>query len=88
MRMALVIFEGCIVVIFATSLVVGSYYSIRASLNRRRPSKRWYVDTNPLNAVLFEDELTPQGLRYRTNAFRALAVAVISLAVSLFLGPN
>jgi hypothetical protein len=66
---------------FVTSLVVGSYFWIRASLNRRRPSQRWFVHTNPLNAVLFEDELTPQGLRYRTKAFRALLIALISIVI-------
>jgi len=63
------------------SLIVGSYFTIRASFNRRPgPSRRWYVTGNPLNAVLFKDELTPEGQRYRTKAFRALAVAVISFA--------
>jgi hypothetical protein len=69
---------------FVISLVVGSYFSIRASLNRRRPSRRWYVHTNPLNAVLFEDELTPQGLAYRAKAGRALLIALISIAALSF----
>ncbi|WP_280708539.1 hypothetical protein [Bradyrhizobium sp. BR13661] len=64
--------------VFVTSLVAGLYFSIRASNNRRRPSKRWYVRTNPLNALLFEDELTPGALPYRTKAFRAFLIAIVS----------
>jgi hypothetical protein len=65
MREALAIFMGCLIATFVISLLLGSYFWIRASFNRRRPSQRWFVHTNPLNAVLFEDELMPQGLKYR-----------------------
>jgi TRAP-type C4-dicarboxylate transport system permease small subunit len=81
MREALVVCVGCLMAVFVISLVVGSYFWIRASLNRRRPSQRWYVHTNPLNAVLFKDELTPHGLEYRGKAFRAQMIALISIAV-------
>ena len=67
-------------VVAIASMVVGSYFWIRASLNRRRPSRRWYVHTNPLNAVLFKDELTPQGLEFRAKAFRAQMITLISIA--------
>jgi hypothetical protein len=36
------------------------------------------VRTNPLNALLFEDELTPGALPYRTKAFRAFLIAIVS----------
>ena len=66
---------------FVASLSIGVYFSIRASLNRRRPSQRWFVHTNPINALFFDDELLPEGLKYRGKASRALLVAFISLAV-------
>jgi hypothetical protein len=75
MREAIVV---CLTAVFVTSLVVGSYFSIRASIKRRRPSKRWYVHTNPLNALFFEDELTSEALPYRAKAFRAFLVAIVS----------
>jgi hypothetical protein len=71
---------------FVTSLLTGFYFSVRASLNRRRPSQRWYVHTNPLNAVLFDDELLPEGLKYRAKAFRALLMTLISIVVALLVG--
>lgn len=80
MRMVTAIFAGCVMVAAIASMLVSSYFSIRASLNRRRPSRRWYVRMNPFNAVLFEDELMPEGLKYRTKSFRAMRVALISLA--------
>ena len=66
-----------------TSLLTGSYFSVRASLNRRRPSRRSFVQANPLNALLFADELLPEGLKYRAKAFRAFLVTFISIVVSL-----
>jgi hypothetical protein len=81
MRAALAICIGCVMLVAIAAMIVGSYFWIRASLNRRRPSQRWYVHTNPLNAVLFKDELTPQGLEYRAKAFRAQLIALISLGV-------
>jgi hypothetical protein len=79
---ALAVCAGCAMAIFAISLVVGSYFWIRASFNRHPGlSRRWYVTGNSLNAVLFEDELTPRGLEYRTKAFRALLIALISIVV-------
>lgn len=68
---------------FVTSLLIGLCFSIRASLNRRRPSLRQFVHVNPLNAMFFDDELLPEGLRYRAKAFRAFLVAFISFAVGL-----
>lgn len=70
---------------FVTSLLAGAYFSIRASLNRRRPSQRQLVHVNPLNALLFEDELLPEGLKYRAKAFRAFLVLLIS-SVGFLLG--
>lgn len=70
---------------FVTSLLVGAYFSIRASLNRRRPTRRKLVHVNPLNALLFEDELLPEGLKYRAKAFRAFLVLLIS-SVGFLLG--
>jgi hypothetical protein len=61
------IFHIGVMLTFVTSLLTGLYFSIRASLNRRRPSQRWFVHTNPLNALLFEDELLPEGLKYRAQ---------------------
>jgi hypothetical protein len=82
MREALAVCAGCAMAVFAISLVVGSYFWIRASFNRRPgPSQRWYVTGNSLNAVLFEDELTPRGLEYRAKAFRAVLIAVISIVI-------
>ena len=81
MRAALAICVGCVMLVAIAAMIVGSYFWIRASINRRRPSQRWYVHTNPLNAVLFKDELTPQGLEYRAKAFRAQRIALISLGV-------
>jgi hypothetical protein len=81
MRMALAICVGCAMVVAIASNFVGFYFWIRASLNRRRPSLRWYVHTYPLNAVLFKDELTPHGLEYRAKAFRAQMVTLISIAL-------
>jgi hypothetical protein len=69
---------------FVTSLLTGLYFSIRASLYRRRPSQRWFVETNPLNALLFEDELLTEGLKYRAKAFRAFLVAFVSYAAGSF----
>ncbi len=68
----------CLMAVFVISLVTGFYFSIRASQNRRRPSKRWYVHTNPLNAVLFEDELMPEAMPYRAKAFRAFLIVIAS----------
>jgi hypothetical protein len=81
MRAALAVCVGCVMLVAIAAMIVGSYFGIRACLNRRRPSQRWYVHTNPLNAVLFKDELTPQGLVYRAKAFRAQLIALISLGV-------
>ena len=81
MRTGLAICVGCAMVVAIASMVVGSYFCIRASLNRRRPSRRRYVHANPLNAVLFKDELTPQGLEYRAKAFRAQMLTLISIAM-------
>jgi uncharacterized membrane protein YbhN (UPF0104 family) len=78
MREAIAICAGALMIIFAVSLIIGSYFWIRASFNRRRPSLRWYVHTNPLNAVFFEDELTPEALPHRAKAFRAFLIAIIS----------
>jgi hypothetical protein len=80
------IFHVGVMLTFVTSLLTGFYFSVRASLNRRRPSQRWYVHTNPLNAVLFEDELLPEGLKYRAKAFRALLMTLISIVVALLVG--
>ncbi|HXH46852.1 MAG TPA: hypothetical protein VNK51_23815 [Bradyrhizobium sp.] len=71
---------------FVTSLLAGFYFSIRTGLNRRRPSKRGFVHTNPLNALFFEDELLPEGLRYRAKAFWAFLIAFISIFVAFALG--
>jgi hypothetical protein len=82
MRTAVAIGAGCCMAVFIISLVVGCYFWIRASLNRRPgPSRRWYVTGNSLNSVLFEDELTPQGLAYRVKAFRALLIALVSFII-------
>ncbi|MET4390956.1 putative membrane protein YedE/YeeE [Bradyrhizobium sp. F1.4.3] len=81
MRTGVVICVGCAMVVAFASMCVGSYFWIRASVNRRHPSRRWYVHTNPLNAVLFKDELTPQGLEYREKAFRAHKITLISIAI-------
>lgn len=81
MREALAICVGCVTLVAIASTIVGSYFWIRATLNRRRPSQRWYVHTNPLNAVLFKDELTPEGIEYRAKAFRAQMIALISIAL-------
>jgi hypothetical protein len=79
---ALAVSAGCAMAVFAISLVVGSYFWIRASFNRRPgPSQRWYIAGNSLNAVLSEDELTPRGLEYRAKAFRALLIALISIVI-------
>jgi hypothetical protein len=80
------IFHIGVMLTFVTSLLTSLYFSIRASLNRRRPSKRWFVHTNPLNAVLFEDELLPEGLKYRAKAFRAILVLLTSTVVILLFG--
>ena len=81
MREALAVCVGGVMLVAIASMIAGSYFWIRACLNRRRPSQRWYVYANPLNAVLFKDELTPQGLEYRAKAFRAQMYALISIAV-------
>lgn len=80
------IFHIGVMLTFVTSLLTGFYFSIRASLNRRRASQRWFVHTNPLNALLFDDELLPEGLKYRAKALRALLVTFISIVVALLLG--
>jgi hypothetical protein len=86
MRGPLAVCVGCLMMVFVTSLIAGSYFWIRASLNRRPgPSQRWYVTGNPLNAVLFRDELTPRGLEYRTKAFRAQIIALISIVILMLL---
>ncbi|WP_143062776.1 hypothetical protein [Bradyrhizobium sp. OK095] len=91
MTTVVAISAACLMVLAIVSMVVGSYFWIRASFNRRRPSRRWFVHTNPLNAVLFEDELLSEGLKYRGKAFRAIGVALISTAAlftaSAFLAP-
>jgi len=78
-------------VVAAASMLACSYFAIRAIFNRRRPSQRWFVHANPVNAVLFKDELTPEGLKYRAKAFRAGLVAWIAMAIlataSTFLAP-
>jgi hypothetical protein len=56
-------------VVAVASMLISSYFIIRASFNRCRPSQRWFVHTNPLNAVLFKDELTPEGLKYMRMFF-------------------
>ena len=71
---------------FVTSWLAGFYFSIRTGLNRRRPSKRGLVHTNPFNALFFEDELLPEGLRYRAKAFWAFLIAFISIFVAFALG--
>lgn len=91
MRMALSICACFAAAVAFASMIVGYYFWIRATFNRRpEPSRRWYVTANHMNAALFEDELTPQGLKYRTKAFRAGRIALISfvvvLALSLFIG--
>ena len=80
------IFHVGVMLTLLTSLLMGFYFWVRASLSRRRPSRRWFVHTNPLNAVLFEDELLPEGLKYRAKAFRALLVTFISIVVVLLVG--
>jgi hypothetical protein len=78
-------------VVAVASMLICSYFSVRASFNRRRPSRRWYVHANPLNAVLFKDELTSEGLKYRARAFRVGLLAWIAIAVlataSAFIAP-
>lgn len=81
MRSAVFICAGCAIVVAIASMFVGSYFGIRASQNRRPDSRRWLVRANPLNAVLFKDELTPEGLKYRTKAFRMQRIAFISIAL-------
>lgn len=81
MRTAAVVCVACAMIVAIVFMIVGSYFWIRASLNRRHPSQRWYVHTNPLNAVLFKDELTPLGLEYRARAFRAQMITLIAIVV-------
>src|SRR4051812_32772709 len=81
MRTGVAICVGCAMAVAIASIFVGSYFWIRASLNRRHPSRRWYVHANPLNAVLFKDELSPQGLEYRAKAFRAQRISLVSIAI-------
>jgi hypothetical protein len=82
MRLAVGISVGCVMLAAIASMIVGSYFWIRASFNRRPGrSQRWYVRVNPLNAVLFKDELTPQGLEYRAKAFRAQRIVFVSIAI-------
>jgi hypothetical protein len=81
MRAAVAICVACVMVVAVASMLTCSYFVIRASFNRRRPSQRWFVHTNPLNAVLFKDELTPEGLKYRAKAFRVGLVAWIAIVV-------
>ena len=80
------IFHIVVMLTFVVSLLAGFYFWIRASLNRRRPPQRGLVHTNPLNALLFEDELLPEGLKYRAKAIRTRLIAFISLVVALLLG--
>jgi hypothetical protein len=51
-------------------LVAGSYYLVQANLNRApSPPYRWLVKCFGLNVVLFPDQLSPAGLRYRSKYF-------------------
>jgi hypothetical protein len=84
---------GTFVVFFATmvSAAVGSYFGIRAVLNIAPGGpRRWTVRVWRLNAVLFPDELSASGKRYRLRYLRALivtlcsGVALAALAVALY----
>jgi hypothetical protein len=82
MRMTLAILLGCAMLTAIASMIVGSYFGIRAGLNRRPGrSQRWYVTAGLLRPLFFKDELTPQGLQYRAKAFRAHLITLISIAV-------
>jgi len=73
--------DGVMLVAMASVFAI-VYFSIRASFHRRPgPSPRTFIMMNPLNAVFFEDELTPEGQKYRTGVFRVLPVALISSAI-------
>ena len=91
MRDAVAICAACVMMVAVVSMLTCSYFVICASFNRRRPSQRWFVHANPLNAVFFVDELTPKGLEYRVKAFRVGVVGCIAIAVqaiaSTFLAP-
>lgn len=90
-RAAVAICAACVNLVAVASMLACSYFVIRASFNRRRPSRRWFVHVNPLNAVLFEDELMPEGLKFRGRAFRFGMVALVAFALlttaSVFLAP-
>ncbi len=43
MRAAVAICAACVMVVAVASMLTCSYFVIRASFNRRRPSQRWFV---------------------------------------------
>jgi hypothetical protein len=64
---------------------VGTWYGFRAFLNRAPESpRRRIVKLNPLFAILFTDELTPAGQRYRLGYLKFTG-ATVGLALAMVL---
>ena len=60
----------------------GAYHAIRALFCRRTDAPfRWIVAINPLNAVLFADQLNEVGLHHRSKAFKYYTRAIACFAI-------
>jgi hypothetical protein len=67
-------------------MATSSYLSVRASLNRKPDAPyRWLVARNRLNAVLFVDQLSENGLQYRRQSFKMIRGCIACLAVMIIL---
>ena len=65
-------------------MIVGSYYVIQASFNRAPSAPhRWMVKYFWLNAVLFPDQLSTAGLKYRSRYFVFLTASLGSGATMI-----
>jgi hypothetical protein len=71
---------GIAMIAVITCSIAGSYYLIRASLNRAPDAPyRWLVKANGFNAVLFPDQLSDLGKRYRARYLTFLIATICAV---------